>query len=159
MKLYLRESSGSYREASFDEILHSARAGMRRRFKRGTAIEGPTSAIEFLRLEIGHLDHETFAVLHLDQRHRVIAFDPMFRGSLTGTSVAPGEVVKEALNHKSAALCLSHNHPSGECTPSHADRQITRRLRDALDLVDVRVIDHIIIAPDDHYSFAANGDL
>jgi len=159
MKLYLRESSGSYREASFDEILHSARAGMRRRFKRGTAIEGPTSAIEFLRLEIGHLDHEVFAVLHLDQRHRVIAFDPMFRGCLTGASVHPGEVCKEALRRGSAAVVLSHCHPSGNTTPSHADRSITRRLREALDLVDVRVIDHIIISADDHYSFASNSDL
>ena len=90
-------------------------------------------------------EHEIFAVLFLDNRHQVIDYQEMFRGTVDGTSVYPREVVKEALARNAAAVLLVHNHPSGIAEPSSADQAITRRLKSALDLVDIRVIDHLIV--------------
>ena len=100
--------------------------------------------------------HEIFAVLFLDQRHRVIKFEEMFQGTIDGANVYPREVVKKALHHNAAAVILAHNHPSGVAEPSQSDERITQRLKDALALVDIRVLDHFVIG-DDIVSFAERG--
>ena len=100
---------------------------------------------------------EVFAALFLDTRHRVICFEELFSGTIDGASVHPREVVRRALAHNAAAVILSHNHPSGVAEPSDADRRVTERLRDALSLVDVRVLDHIVVGDRETASFAERG--
>ena len=104
-----------------------------------------------------HLGHELFCCLYLDNRHRVLRFDEMFRGTIDGTSVYPREVVKEALVINAAAVILAHNHPSGVAEPSQADERITRRLKSALELVDIRLLDHLIIGDGQTTSMASRG--
>ena len=123
----------------------------------GTAIHNPTDTNAFLRAKIGHLQHEMFCCLYLDNRHRVLRFDPLFRGTIDGTSVYPREVVKEALASNAAAVILAHNHPSGVAEPSQADERITRRLKSALELVDIRLLDHLIIGAAETTSLASRG--
>ena len=106
-----------------------------------------------------HLDHELFCCLFLDNRHRVICCEELFRGTINGASVHPREVVRRALEHNAAALILAHNHPSGVAEPSQADIQITHRLRDALALVDIRVLDHMIVGDGEISSLAERGEL
>ena len=112
---------------------------------------------DFLRIKLGTLEHEVFAVIHLDAQHRVIEYVEMFRGTVTQTSVYPREVVKEAMAHNTAAIVLVHNHPSGVAEPSRADEHLTQTLKSALSLVDVRVIDHLIVAGPTILSFAESG--
>jgi len=116
----------------------------------GTAIKSPADRIR-------HLGHEMFCCLYLDNRHRVLRFDEMFRGTIDGTSVYPREVVKEALTINAAAVILAHNHPSGVAEPSQADERITRRLKSALELVDIRLLDHLIIGDGETTSMASRG--
>ena len=104
-----------------------------------------------------HLDHELFCCLYLDNRHRVLRFDELFRGTIDGTSVYPREVVKEALLINAAAVILAHNHPSGVAEPSQADERITKRLKSALDLVDIRLLDHLIVGEGAATSLASRG--
>jgi DNA repair protein RadC len=106
---------------------------------------------------LADLQYEVFCLLYLDKRHRLIACDEMFRGTIDGASVHPREVVKNALRHNAAAIVLCHNHPSGVAEPSHADELITQRLKSALELVDIRVIDHVIVSAGDAISFAERG--
>ncbi|MGB5830964.1 MAG: DNA repair protein RadC, partial [Thiohalocapsa sp.] len=124
------------------EIVTMARTLLKRRFARGTAITSPEQTKEFLTLHLGPLQHEVFACLFLDSRHRVIAYRELFRGTIDGASVHPREVVREAMRTNAAAVIFAHNHPSGEAEPSQADLRITQQLKDALALVDVRVLDH-----------------
>jgi DNA repair protein RadC len=156
--LVIQETNGTYRTASAEEILRAARSEINRRFRRGQALSSPAVSQDFLRLRLAHLEHEVFAVLWLDTRHRVIGFEELFRGTIDGSSVHPREVVKSALGHNAAACILAHNHPSGISTPSSADRSITRRLVESLSLIDVRVLDHIIVG-EDCLSFAESGIL
>lgn len=144
--LLLRDGDNSYRQASGEEVIEAALEEIRQRFARGTALTSPADAEAYLQLQLARLEHEVFAVLWLDNRHRVLAFEEMFRGTIDGASVHPREVVKAALKHNAAACILAHNHPSGDCAPSPADQTITRRLKEALSLVDVRTLDHIIVA-------------
>ena len=104
-----------------------------------------------------HLGHELFCCLYLDNRHRVLRFDELFRGTIDGTSVYPREVVKEALDINAAAVILAHNHPSGVAEPSRADERITKRLKSALELVDIRLLDHLIIGDGRATSLASRG--
>jgi DNA repair protein RadC len=143
--LMVQDEDGKYRLASGEEIIEAALDEMRRRFCRGTTISSPEETKSFLQLKLGHLEHEVFAVLWLDNRHRVLAFDELFRGTIDGASVHPREVVKMALKHNSAAAIFAHNHPSGVAEPSQADQRITQRLKDSLALVEVRVLDHVIV--------------
>ena len=154
--LVVQENNGTYRTASSDEIIVAARSAVNRRFRRGKAISSPAESQDFLKLRLAPLEHEVFAILWLDNRHRFIQYDELFRGTIDGSSVHPREVVKSALQHNAASCILAHNHPSGVSTASNADRAITRRLVDALALVDVRVLDHIIVA-EDCLSFAQSG--
>jgi len=123
----------------------------------GTKLTSPSASAEYLSSKLGHLEHEVFCILHLDNRHRVLHFSELFRGTVDGTSVYPREVVKEALQHNAAAVICAHNHPSGLPEPSQADERITRRLKSALELVDIRLLDHIIIGGSSNTSLANRG--
>ena len=125
--------------------------------KRGDLLTQPKRVKEFLVLNLGGEEQEVFACIFLDNRHRVISFDRMFYGTIDGASVYPREVVKRALKHNAAAIILAHNHPSGVPEPSGADVNLTQRLKTALDLVDVRVLDHIVVGAGDSVSFAERG--
>ena len=125
----------------------------------GTAIRSPADTEAFLHAKIRHLGHEMFCCLYLDNRHRILRFDELFRGTIDGTSVYPREVVKEALSINAAAVILAHNHPSGVAEPSQADERITRRLKAALELVDIRLLDHLIIGDGGATSLASRGML
>lgn len=154
--LLVQDEDERYRLASGDEIIEAAMVEMQRRFRRGTTINSPEATKGFLQLRLGHLEHEVFAVIWLDNRHRVLAFEELFRGTIDGASVHPREVVKAALKHNAAAAIFAHNHPSGVAEPSQADQRITQRLKEALTLVDVLTLDHIIVG-ENHCSFAENG--
>jgi DNA repair protein RadC len=156
ISLAIQEPNGTYRTASADEIIHAARSAINRRFRRGKTLSSPADSRDLLKLRLAHLEHEVFAVLWLDNRHRVIEFEELFRGTIDGSSVHCREVVKSALRHNAAACVLAHNHPSGISTASNADRSITRRLTDSLSLIEVRVLDHIIVG-EDCLSFAETG--
>ncbi len=123
----------------------------------GETIRSPGDTERFLQARMRHLGHELFCCLFLDNRHRVLRFDEMFRGTIDGTSVYPREVVKEALAVNAAAVILAHNHPSGVAEPSQADERITRRLKAALELVDIRLLDHLIIGDGPATSLASRG--
>ncbi|MFP4683975.1 MAG: RadC family protein [Ectothiorhodospira sp.] len=138
-------------ELSDDQVVEYATRILESRLKDRVCEEAsepfssPALVRQFLHLKLGGLEHEMFAVLFLDNRHRLIRYQELFRGTVDGTSVHPREVVKEALRHNAAAVILAHNHPSGVTEPSRADETITRRLEEALSLVDVRVLDHLVI--------------
>jgi DNA repair protein RadC len=125
----------------------------------GEPIRSPTDTEAFLKARMQHLGHEVFCCLFLDNRHRVLRFDELFRGTIDGTSVYPREVVKEALAVNAAAVILAHNHPSGVAEPSQADERITKRLKSALELVDIRLLDHLIIGDGRATSLASRGML
>ncbi len=154
--LEIQEANGTYRMALPDEIIYAAKSAINRRFQRGKALSSPADSQDFLKLRLAHLEHEVFAILWLDNRHRVLGFEELFRGTIDGSSVYPREVLKSALHHNAAACILSHNHPSGVSIASNADRSITSRLKKALSLIDVRVLDHIIVGQD-CLSFAETG--
>jgi DNA repair protein RadC len=125
--------------------------------RTGPALDSPQATRDFLVTRLRDTPHELFCCLHLDNRHRLIAFEELFRGTIDGASVYPREVVKQALARNAAAVILAHNHPSGVAEPSQADELVTRRLRDALQLVDIRVLDHMIVADNGCLSFAEHG--
>ena len=134
-----------------------ARRMLREKLVNGSALSSPTAVREYLRLHLQSLPHEVFVCLFLDAQNRVIEIDEMFRGTLTQTSVYPREVVKRALHHNAGAVIFAHNHPSGVAEPSHADETLTQALKQALALVDVRVLDHFIVAGGGVVSFAERG--
>jgi len=122
-------------------------------------IGSPDDADKYLILKLAQKEHEVFAIMFLDNRHQLISYQEMFRGTIDGASVYPREVVKESLKQNAAALIVAHNHPSGIPEPSNADEQITIRLKKALALVDIRLLDHIIIGGTDTVSLAERGIL
>lgn len=143
--------------SSDEHILYAAESILLDRLHRLGDIKDPSSASDFLRMRLAHLPHEEFHAVFLDCRHRIIAVEMLFRGTVDGAEVHPRVVVQRALAVNAAAVIFAHNHPSGDPTPSSADRAITTRLRDALDLVSVRVLDHIVVAGGGVVSFAARG--
>jgi DNA repair protein RadC len=154
--LYVRDESG-FREARPNDVLERAQALLAQRYRVGSPVlTSPALTREFLRVHLGTCEHEVFGMLHLDGRHRLLAVENLFRGTISSSSVHPREVVKSALAHNAASVVLFHNHPSGLTEPSAADELITRRLKEALALIDVRVLDHLIIA-ESIYSFAEHG--
>jgi DNA repair protein RadC len=156
--LLIRDAgSDTVREATGAEILEAARAYLSKRLRRGTTLSSPKATRDYLSLRFGMRDYETFCVLHLDTRHRLIDCQELFRGTVDGASVHPREIVKEALQRNSAACILVHNHPSGVAEPSHADEVITQRVKSALALVDIRVLDHLIVAGGEVISLAERG--
>jgi len=154
--LMVKDETGRYRLATGNEILEAAVAEINRRFARGVAITSPADTVEFFRLRLGPLEHEIFAVLWLDNKHRVLAFEELFRGTIDSASVHPREIVKSAIRHNAAACILCHNHPSGVADPSQADRTITARVKEALNVIEVRTLDHVVVG-DRPYSFAEHG--
>jgi DNA repair protein RadC len=123
----------------------------------GLPMTAPDAVRDYLRLQLSHQEREVFAVVFLDTRHRVLAYEELFYGTIDGASVHPREVVKAALRCNAAAVILAHNHPSGVAEPSQADQRITQRLKEALALVDVRVLDHFVIGSGERVSFAERG--
>lgn len=148
---------GNAKYAQLQAVLEMARRHLRESLERGLALSNPGDCRDFLSAHLRHYSYEVFACLFLDNRHRIIQFEELFRGTIDGTSVYPREVVKRALQLNAAAVIFAHNHPSGVATPSDADRKITQKLRDAMALIDIRVLDHFIIADCDGYSFAEHG--
>jgi len=142
---------------SADGIVQMAKQILNQRFAKGKPITDPIESMSFLSLKLAHYEYEIFSVIFLDNRHKVIAYEELFRGTIDGASVYPREVVKRALHLNAAAVILAHNHPSGETEPSQSDKQITQRLTDALNLVDIRVLDHIIIGGAESVSMAQRG--
>ena len=125
--------------------------------QRPQALANPAACADYLRARIGACPYEVFACVFLDNRHRILAFEELFRGRIDGASVHPREVVRRCLAHNAAAVILAHNHPSGVAEPSQADRAITADLKRALELIQVRVLDHFIVGADAPTSFAARG--
>lgn len=160
---FTRRADGTYRfqgtRASISEstILAAAEDVLRLRLDRQGTIKTPTDAASFLRMRLGHLPHEEFHVLWLDTRHRVLATDKLFNGTLDGTAVYPREVVRRALEVNAAAVVLAHNHPSGVAEPSESDRRITVELREALSLVGVRILDHLVVGAGASVSMSERG--
>lgn len=140
-----------------ESVLAAAREILLVRVTHGNALNSPSAVRDYLRLLLQGREHEVFVVVLLDAQNRVMATEEMFRGTLTQTSVYPREVVKLALRHNAGAVIFAHNHPSGIAEPSHADETLTQALKQALALVDVRVLDHFIIAGTGALSFAERG--
>ncbi len=154
---YIREAGGNYREADSEELIYAVRLALAKKIRKGPVMNSPSLVRDYLITKIGALEHELFGVLLLTNRHALIEDVELFRGTIDGAAVHPREVVKLALAKNAAAVILYHCHPSGETAPSQADEVITFRLREALGLVDIRVIDHFIIAGGDATSFAEKG--
>ncbi len=152
-----RRGLGDAKFAQLQATLEMGRRHLDEALLRGEALTSSEATCRYLVARLRDRPYEVFACLFLDNRHRVIAFEELFRGTIDGASVYPREVVKAALGHNAAAVILTHNHPSGVAEPSGADRRLTDRLRDALALVDIRVLDHVVIGDSDPVSFAERG--
>ena len=148
---------GPAKFAQLQAVMEMGRRHLFEDIKRGDALTSPGAVRNFLRSKLMALPHEVFACLYLDNQHRVIAFEELFRGTLDSASVYPREVVKRALSHNAAALILTHNHPSGVAEPSQADLLLTRRLKESLAMVDIRVLDHLVVGDGEPVSFAERG--
>jgi DNA repair protein RadC len=147
-------------EAKYVQLQAALELGRRHqeaKLVRGRALSSPGDARDYLSVQLRGYAFEVFACLFLDNRHRVISFDELFRGTIDGATVHPREVVKLALDHRAAAVIMAHNHPSGIAEASAADKALTQRLKDALALIDVRVLDHFIIGDGEVFSFAERG--
>jgi DNA repair protein RadC len=155
--LLVRDVAGDYRPADAGEVLQAAQRLLGLQLQGRLVLSSPQVVRDFLRVKLGALEHEVFAVLMLDAQNRLIEYVELFRGTVSQASVYPREVVKEALARNSAALMLVHNHPSGVAEPSRAYEHLTQTLKAALTLVDVRVLDHLIVAGSDVLSFAERG--
>jgi DNA repair protein RadC len=150
---------GPAKRAEIVAVLELARRAVAQRLQERPAFSDPGAVKHYLQLHLAAKGHEVFAVLFLDAQNRLLALEELFRGTLTQTSVYPREVVLRALHHQAAAVVLAHNHPSGAVQPSRADEALTQTLKAALALVDVRVLDHIIVAPGEALSMAEKGCL
>ena len=156
-KLGAVKGLGPAKRAQLAAALELARRAIGEDLKAGALLTSPGAVRDYLRLAIGARQQEVFVCIWLDAQHRVIRFDEPFRGTLTQTSVYPREIVKSALEANAAAVIFAHNHPSGAAQPSQADELLTRSLKEALALVDIKVLDHFIIAGNQAISFAERG--
>ncbi len=150
---------GAAKFAQLQATFELARRALAETLQAGDMLASPDMVRQYLRLKFIGQQHESFMVLFMDVKNRLIATEEMFRGTLTQTSVYPREVVKAALERNAAAVIFAHNHPSGVSNPSAADHALTRALKQALALVDVRVLDHLVVAGEQVYSCAENGDI
>ncbi|WP_421885910.1 RadC family protein [Methylibium sp.] len=148
---------GPAKRAELAAVLEIARRSLAARLQQTPVFDSPQTVKDYLQLQLGSKPHEVFAVLFLDTQHRLLAFEELFRGTLNQASVYPREVVKRALALNAAAAILAHNHPSGVAEPSRADEALTQALKAALALVDVRVLDHFVVARGSVVSFAERG--
>ena len=150
---------GPAKFAQLQAVLELGRRSLAEELESGNSFNSPAAVKQYLQLLLMNKPHESFLVLFLDVKNRLICADELFRGTLSHTSVYPREVVKAALSHNAASVMLAHNHPSGTVEPSSADLNLTHTLKQALDLVGVRVLDHFIVAGTRVYSFAEHGQL
>ena len=148
---------GPAKRAQFEAAIELARRSLNDDLRSASALTSPGAVRDYLRLAIAEREHEVFVCLWLDAQHRVLACEEMFRGTLTQTSVYPREIVKAGLKANAAAVIFAHNHPSGAAQPSQADELLTRNLKEALALVEVKVLDHFIVAGGQVLSFAERG--
>jgi DNA repair protein RadC len=156
----IRDRQGNYKltgATTEHHVLAAAEGILKAKLERLGSLGNPRDATDFLRMRIGGLLHEEFHILWLDNRHRILDCQKLFTGTIDGASVYPREVVRAALNINACTAIFSHNHPSGVAEPSAADRAITKELIDALQLVGVRVLDHIIVSAEEGVSMAARG--
>lgn len=159
-KPYTRDSDGNYQ---FHESVHPntiiaiAKEIISRRFRSRTMVSSPKQAADYLTLKLAEMEREVFLCLFLDTRHQIICSEVLFYGTINGATVHPREVVKQALAHNASAIILAHNHPSGIAEPSQSDAALTRRIRDALELVDVRLLDHLVIGGSEFVSLSDRG--
>lgn len=142
-----------------DGVIADALSILRLRTRRRRTVSSPSDVRNYFKLELADYEHEVFCVVLLNNQHQILHKEELFRGTIDGASVYPREVAKLAMQHNAAAMFFVHNHPSGIAEPSIADKRITERLKSALALIDVRVLDHFIVASGDFYSFAENGEL
>jgi DNA repair protein RadC len=150
---------GPAKFAQLQAVLELAKRAIAEELENGIALNSPQAVKQYLQLLLGSKAHESFVVLFLDVKNRLIATEELFRGTLTQASVYPREIVKASLAHNAASILLAHNHPSGTSEPSSADLTLTQSLKQALALVDIRVLDHFIVAGQHVYSFAEHGQL
>lgn len=148
---------GNAKYAQLQAVLEMGRRHLQETLQRGNALTSPDATRHFLSAKLRDLPHEVFACLFLDNRHRILAFEELFRGTLDGASVYPREVIKRCLSHNAAAVIFAHNHPSGIAEPSQADQSLTQRLKKALSLIDIRVLDHLVIGDGQIASLAEQG--
>lgn len=155
--LYVRSKARRYKVANADEIIEAARAVAGQRMQRGASFSNPVDSRRFFQDKLGGLERELFAVAYLDTRQRLIEYAELFHGTIDGAEVHPREVVRQALRCNAAAVIAAHNHPSGDVEPSAADRAVTIRLKQALALVNVRLLDHVIVGGIQAFSLAEHG--
>jgi len=148
---------GPAKRAEIVAVLELARRAPAQQLKARTVFASPDSVKQYLQLHLANKGHEVFAILFLDVQNRLLALEELFRGTLTQTSVYPREVVLRAMHHQAAAVVLPHNHPSGTMQPSRADEALTQTLKSTLALIDVRVLDHVIVAAGEALSMAERG--
>lgn len=148
---------GEAKYVQLQAVLEMSRRHLLETLARGEALGGPEDTRRFLTAQLRGYPQEVFACLFLDNRHRVIAFEELFRGTIDGSAVHPREVVRRALGHNAAAVIFAHNHPSGVAEPSQSDLRITRRLKEALALIDVRALDHVVVGDGEVVSLAERG--
>jgi DNA repair protein RadC len=148
---------GPAKRAELLAVMEIARRGLQGELRTQPVFNSPQMVKDYVQLRLGALPHEVFAVLFLDAQHRLIVCEELFRGTLTQTSVYPREVVKRSLELNAASVILAHNHPSGTLEPSRADELLTQTLRSSLQLIDVRVLDHLVVAHTGAMSFAERG--
>ena len=157
--LYVRSKPRCYKVANANEIIEAARAVAGQRMQRGASFVNPVESGRFFTDKLAGLQREVFAAVFLDTRHRLIEYVELFQGTIDGAEVHPREVVRKALICNAAAVIVAHNHPSGTVEPSAADRAVTARLKQALALVDVRLLDHLIVGDQQALSMAAKGGI
>ena len=148
---------GPAKFSQLQAVLEMSRRHLAERLRRESALESPQAVRDYFKALLRHEPHEVFGCLFLDTRHRMLAFEVLFRGSIDSASVYPRQVVKRALAHNAAAVIFCHNHPSGMAEPSDADKAITARLKEVLEVVDVQVLDHFVVGQHDVVSFAERG--
>jgi len=155
-KFCLHKGLGQAKYVQLKAVVEMSRRYLEERMKRGDVLKDASDVENYLKLKLRHYPYEVFACVFLDNKHRVIEFEELFRGTIDSASVHPREVVRRVIHHNAAAVIFSHNHPSGIAEPSQADHRITDRLKQALSFIDVRVLDHFIIG-DEVVSFAQRG--
>jgi len=153
----MQEASGAYAPANRDLIISEAKRRLAYALRRGTALNSPALAKEAIQMQLAGEENEAFACLFLDTCHRIIRFETLFCGTINATMVFPRTVIKRILALNAASVIFAHNHPSGMAEPSPADRKITDKLKQALALIDVTVLDHFVVGGEEVYSFAEHG--
>ncbi|MGS0621226.1 JAB domain-containing protein [Xanthomonas oryzae] len=155
--LMVRDAAGNYSEATPDQIIDAARFVIETKAKRGQKFSRPSEVREYFAIKLGGLEREVFSVIFLDHRHQLIEYAEMFQGTLNEAQVYMREVARKALQLNASAVIVSHNHPSADPAPSSADVVMTKRLREVLELVDVRLLDHIVVGGNRTVSMAESG--